>query len=274
MSKISVLIAARKNSKFLAKFLFGFMERTYSTGDIEVLVMLNQHDTWNKELVEHFSRFGDWAAGRRYIKFYYENKGLGRAGLHIYFNDLLKHATGDWIVYFCEDHFIIMNGWDKYLRSVTNGHLETKLAHVQRTKDGKLDPKLPWVLVPKFDNVGAMNHIVSRGFVDAMGGVLGRHGWIDSYINDVTNIAWGKHPKYLIRLDDDMFHDFTHDHPNPMSDAAMQSISTKKAAELPKFDSPDVRGLIGADAALLNKAIDDHEKARHAANKRWSEEAD
>jgi len=233
--KISVLVAARKNSKYLAKFLAGYFLRTEDLANTEILVMLNQDDTWNDEIVALWEETG-------MVQFFREDHQLGRAGLHVYFNDLLKHAKGEWIIYFCEDHFIIHHGWDEKLRFDIGNR--------------SLDPKDVNIIVPVFDNAGAMNHMVSRGFVDVLG-YLGAHGWIDSYINHVAQLVFMERPnKHLVRnIDEPLFHDFTHDKPNPMSDAHMQSVSTDKAKELPKFDSEEVRQLIAADAKKIKNAL-------------------
>lgn len=244
---ISVLIAARKNSKYLAKFLFGLAANTQYPAGIQTLVMLNEDDTWNRELVHYFDLHQDFLP----IEFHTENYGLGRAGLHVYFNDLLQHATGDWIIYFCEDHFITMHGWDTYLQRVIAGITQQGDS---LNKPFPLDPSEPWIIVPKFDNAGSMNHIVSRGYIDALGGVLGRHGWIDSYINDLSTQAWGRHPLRVLRMDKEIFHDFTHDDPSPMSDAHLQTIIGPEAAKLPKHGSQEYQILIEDDAERLREA--------------------
>lgn len=230
---ISVLVAARKDSKFLAKFLFGYFERTDDTTNTEILVMLNKHDTWNEELVKQYD-------GR--VRFFYEDYRLGRSGLHIYFNDLLKHATGQWIVYFCEDHFIIYDGWDNKIRF--------------EITERELDPSVPNVIVPVFDNAGSMNHIVSRGWVDMLG-CIGKHGWIDSYINGILYRLFrdSKSPHLIKNIDEPLFHDFTHDKPNPMDAGANQSPVGEDGKKLPKFDSDEVRELIQADADKLKNKI-------------------
>lgn len=235
--KISVLIAARKNSKYLAKFLIGLFENTslelMEPGGFEVLVMLNAGDTWNQDIKEYFIR-------RENVYFFSEDYQLGRAGLHEYFNDLAKHATGEWLIYFCEDHYIPPPPrlfWDQYFLS--------------RIAEKKMDYREPYVIVPKFDNAGAMNHMVSRGFYETIGNVIGRHGWIDSYINDVTAMAWGRSSPRLVRMDTETFHDFTHDKPNPMDDAHLQSVISEKAKDLPKHGDEVYKHRVAVDAEKL-----------------------
>lgn len=243
-AKISVLVAARKNSKYLAKFLAGFMVQTSCDYRTELLVMTNREDTWNYELIymyRHLNRLARSTAPELSIEFFTEDLQLGRAGLHQYFNLLLQHATGDWIIYFCEDHFIVMNGWDKYI--------------IDFAEERSLNPSKPWCLIPKFDNCGAMNQVLSRGYVRALGGKLGRHGWIDSYINHVNTQAFADTGSQVLRMDPEMFHDFTHDDPSPMSDAHMQSIIGPAAHRLPEFDSDEVRALIAHDAQKLREAL-------------------
>lgn len=245
METFSILIAARKNSKYLAKFLFGLYENTSNIDDCQVLVMLNKHDTWNKELVEYFS----WAED---IEFFYEDLGLGRTGLHLYFNTLLKHAIGDWVVYWCEDHQIILPGWDKVV--------------IEKIDRLKLDPNQVWCLIPKFDNVGAMNQILSRGYIKAMGGILSRHGNLDSYINDVNEQAFGevtnRRTNYklgdrILRFDEEMAHDFSHDIPSPMHDSYLQSVPGRKAIKMPKYNDPIIQRFIKKDAGKIRKALNE-----------------
>lgn len=236
-TKISVLIAARKNSKFLAKFLIGLFENTsldfQQSGQLEVLVMLNAEDTWNLDLMEYFTR-------RENVRFFTEDYQLGRAGLHRYFNDLAEHSTGEWLIYFCEDHYINRPSrisWDQYFLS--------------RIQEAQVDYREPYVLVPKFDNAGAMNHMVSRGFYETIGKKVGRHGWIDSYINDVTASAWGRFSHRLIRMDSETFHDFTHDQPNPMDGAHHQGTISEKAKTLPKHGDEVYKHRVALDAEKL-----------------------
>lgn len=253
--KLTVLVSARKNSKYLSKFLHGYFLRTSEGATIECLVMLNEHDTWNQDLVDYYIRTQNMMGIPEEfhpLRFFKEDLKLGRAGLHEYFNELVKHSRGKWLIYFCEDHYITMPDWDKYIMDVIEG------THRQGDSEGKpfpLNPKYPWIIVPKFDNCGAMNHVVSRGFIETLGGRIGNHGWIDSYINDLSYAALGKNPGIVIRLDDEMFHDFTHDSPSPMSDAHLQSEVTPDAKNLPKHGSNEYQEIIDRDAMKLKKAI-------------------
>lgn len=207
--------------------------------------MLSEHDDWNDELVYHYENDD----GPLRVRFMRENMQLGRAGLHRYFNDCLLRASGDWIIYFCEDHFITGYGWDLAMLHTASGQL---LHGDSKEKQFPLDPAEPWVIVPKFDNCGAMNHMVSRGFVDALGGVIGNHGWIDSYINDLMR----EFPDRVIRMDDPpMFHDFTHDQPSPMSDSHVQALSTVKGDMLPKYESDKVARLLESDRERIRKSL-------------------
>lgn len=231
--KLSVLIAARKNSKYLAKFLFGLYANTADPERLEILIMLNENDTWNRDLVSFF----EW---RDNVTFIYEDYQLGRAGLHKYFNELAKLSTGEWLIYFCEDHYInppSRLSWDQYFFS--------------RILELQMDYREPYVLVPKFDNAGAMNHMISRGFYEAIGNVVGRHGWIDSYINDITAAAWGRLSPRLVRMDTETFHDFTHDQPSPMDDSHLQSVISDKAKTLPKHGDEVYKHRVALDAEKL-----------------------
>lgn len=239
--KITILLAARKNSKYLAKFLFGLLQQTGDLSRIEVICMAHEHDTWNSEL---FNFFGETITGLgiRPVKFIYENTGLGRGGLAEYFNTLVKQAKGEWIIYFCDDHYINKPDWDLRIYNKIRG-LE-------------LDCDKVYCMIPKFDNVGAMNQILSRGYIKAMGGYLGRHGNIDSYINDVNLGVFADFSDRLIRFDEDMFHDFTHDVPNMMAPIWSKVPLSNRGKHLPKYINPEVQEMIAEDVERLKAAIE------------------
>lgn len=247
---IAVLISARKNSKYLAKFLHGLTVRTDRCDFTDVRVMLNAHDTWNDELVQYYS---DLPYDRGYVAFFRENLRLGRAGLHEYFNLMVQGGGNhpDWTVYFCEDHFITVPDWDRELRAIVNGDVRSGDSNGHKFP---LNPDEIWVIVPKFDNAGAMNHVVSRGFINALGGKIGNHGWIDSYINDLFYTD-GELRKRVIRVDQEWFHDFTHDDPSPMSDSHLQGEISERAKQLPKHNSSVYKHRVALDREALLKAI-------------------
>lgn len=248
MPKISVLISARPNSKYLAKFMHGLMCRTGDFNNIEVLIMLNKNDTWNDELKAFYMALSLNLKGS--IQFFEEDYGLGRDGLHIYLNDLAERATGDWLIYFCEDHFIIENGWDKKILDFV----------AQR----ELDPQKINLIIPKFDNAGAMNHIISRGLYLALGH-LGMNGWIDSYINDIwQNVEHETNKEFTVmamdrlhRMDDELFHDFTHDKPEPMSPEHLKGFSDQeKINKLAQKGSGDYQFAVTQDAGKIKDYIE------------------
>lgn len=250
--KISVLVSARKNSKYLAKFLNGYLRNTLKPDDIELLIMINAQDSWNEDLEDIFT------SQKQYnIQFFHEDLRLGRAGLHIYFNTLYKNAKGDWIIYFCEDHYIVTQGWDVQLRELIAGRLAAEAAEGQppvlQHQNGVLDPAKIWCIVPKFDNAGPMNHMLSRGMIETMGGKLSEHGNLDSYLNDIC----GRLPRdRRILMDSPLFHDFTHDSPSPMSDAHQQSVISEKGKQMPRYEDPIIGAAVDADVDALRAAIE------------------
>lgn len=226
--KISVLVSARKNSKFLAKFMFGYINNTTDHMNTEILVMLNKGDTWNLDLVKFYE-------GRRNVKFFFEDYGYGRAGLHEYFNELAQKATGDMLIYFCEDHYISYKGWDIQTRRLANANFD--------------NPRDVWLILGKFDNIaGPMNQVFSRGYLETLG-YLGRNGWIDSYVNAICE----KLPRdRYVEMPVPLFHDFTHDRPPVLDD-----VNTKteiKEEKLP-YDHDQTRAWLAEDIDKLNEAI-------------------
>ena len=229
--KISVLIAARKNSKFLNKFWNGLYLRTKNISNIEVKIIIPESDTWNNEFFELIEN----------VEVVRESYNYGRAGLHVYFNDLAARATGDWLIYFCEDHFITKDGWDEYL--------------IDYLKD--YDPNKAYIVRPHSTGFDCILHMVSRGFYETLG-VMGRNAWIDSYLNDVMERIPQDRCLYPPEI---LFHDFSADDPNPMSEAAQHSVFDPNFKEghpdYLAFSDPRTRQLVEEDAAKITKSIEE-----------------
>jgi hypothetical protein len=163
--KLSILCPSRPNSEYLSHFLFSVFTKTQHIRETEVLVMLNKKEKWNLELVKFFE-------GK--VSFFYEDSGLGRWGLHQYYNTLVKHAVGDWIALMCEDFDIVMDGWDEFM--------------YRSAAEKCRDPYKINVLLPRFvGSIGNVCQVLSRGYVEAVGGNLSEHSSIDSWINAILD---------------------------------------------------------------------------------------
>ena len=55
--RISLLLAARRRSRFLSHFLFSYFTRTKSLVDTELLVMASECDDWNRDLFKFFENY-------------------------------------------------------------------------------------------------------------------------------------------------------------------------------------------------------------------------
>jgi len=155
---ISLLVTARKDSKFLAKFVMTFISHTKRFDNVELLIFTPGGE-WNKELLKFFTVMPVP------IKVIDDETGLGRGGNHIFYQEAFKSAKGDWIWYLCDDHQLL-DGYDQYITDYI--------------KD--LDPTKPVVIAPAVDNSGRISHILSRKFIDTVG--FAPQGNVDSCINE------------------------------------------------------------------------------------------
>lgn len=162
--KLSVIVSVRKNSKFISKLLFSIVKKTKHPEDIEVLLMTNENDTWNKDMFEVMKTASN-------AKVFKENYKYGRAGLHKYFEALLPHTTGEWVLYLCDDHDIAVDGWDQKIFDLINAN--------------QLDYNKIYQIVPHCVNTGSVIHILSRGWINTTH-EIGKHPNVDSYLNYVA----------------------------------------------------------------------------------------
>lgn len=116
--KMSILVAARRDSKYLAKFLIGCMLRTDDLKNTEILVMLNEHDTWNRDLVRMFSS-APW-----HVKFYFEDKGLKPCRPARILQRASEPCDRGLDKLLASDHYIIMNSWDTFVGRMISGNMK------------------------------------------------------------------------------------------------------------------------------------------------------
>lgn len=161
--KISVLTLARKRSRFLSHFLFNFLNKTSNHENTELLIMASANDDWNHDLFEYFKKYPN-------IHFFFEDSKYGKKGRHLFFNELVKHSKGDWILHTCDDQTFITQNWDNIIRNFIVSN--------------KIDSNKPNIVIPTFDNTGSVDHFVSRGYLNILNR-LGDHCNIDSWINDL-----------------------------------------------------------------------------------------
>ena len=231
-TKITVMTLARRRSRFIAGFVFNFLNTTGTHKNTELLIMASDNDDFNKDLY-------DWIKARPSlpIKLFFEDRKLGKHGRHIFFNELAEKASGQWILHTCDDQRFIYQGWDNYIRSLinTNG----------------LDPDKIHMIIPSFDNTGDVDQMLSKGYIKAMGQV-GGYGNIDSWINEVREVM----PPNRVHLTPDvLMHDMT-----PYSEEIYKpeylAADTSEGDKLPKWKSSEVQADLEAERQKMVEMLE------------------
>ena len=221
---ISILLAIRKNSKMFSKWLIAYQKHTRDFSNIELLILVNEEDTWNQDYFDYYK-----------LKVFREHYNAGAKARHIFYNQLAKEAHGDWLWHMCDDHYLL-DGYDEYL--------------VNYIKEHQIDSTKVNIIVPMV-NSSSISHILSRGYYDVVGRI-GWHGNIDSYLNDVhermvyqDRIHYPKQPILLDFTVDQTILTPEHNKTGP------QNIDM----EFHEFTSEFTRGEIDKDAHKLYEAI-------------------
>lgn len=220
---ISILLAVRKNSKFFSKWLISYLKHTKNFNNIELLILASNEDTWNQDYFDYFK-----------LNVLREDFRCGKNGRHIFYNYLAERAHGDWLWHMCDDHYLL-DGYDEYL---TN-YIQEK----------QINPSLINVIIPRVENSGSISHILSSGWFNTVG--MGKHGNIDSYINEVIdrmiyfNCVY--HPERPVLVD------FTVD-PTIMT-SEHSKIELDPEHRFYDFADPHMKDLISMDAQKLYEAI-------------------
>jgi hypothetical protein len=229
--KISMLAPARPESKFLTHLVLAFLNKTKNFDDTELLIMPAKRNKWNDDMMQYISRH------EPSVKFIDEPEELGQRGHHVYMNELLKHAKGDWISNFCDDMDILLRDWDEVLRDFI------------RSK--QLDPDKCWMLIPRFIVSGAVEHVLSRGWVDITG-----HNFMypngDSWLNGVMDATPEEfRQNRRLEIPNVMFEDFSHE---PEYFPLFGTGEKGKTASREDWLGEEIQSAIKADAAKLWEA--------------------
>lgn len=232
---ISLLMTARKDSKFMAKFIMTYLVHTRHLEEVELLIMTPRGE-WNKELFAFLSKYKI----PNPIILAEDNGDLGRGSSHLFYELLGKEAKGDWLWYVCDDHYLF-DGYDEYISNYI--------------KEYQLDSKKINIIVPMVSNSGRISHILSRKYFNTVG--VAQHGNVDSYINNTLEyleVFIGKEEVEKIEHfpPEPIMSDFSQDKDimNPVNAPAQDLVYEAK-----KFKSQDNKNKIKEDAEKIYKAI-------------------
>lgn len=218
---ISILLITQKNSKFFSKFLISYLKNTDNKENIELLILANAQEEWNKDFFEYHN-----------LTVFYEDWNYGRLGRNIFFNYLAEKAHGDWLWHMCDDHYLLPH-YD------TNVELELL----------KYDASNIHCVIPRVDNSGSISHILSRGWYETVKS-MGWHPNIDSYINNVLDCF--PHPDRIHHPDTPVLHDFT---TNPEIMTPEHNKIPLSPPEVFDILSDETRRKVEHDAYLLHDGI-------------------
>lgn len=185
--RIAVLCASRCNSEWLAHFCMSYLAATANNAETKLNVIYNAHDLWNYSL-----RLALW----NQIHFLPEDLGIGRYGLHQYYNGmaarLLADESFDWLLFMSDDMEFIREGWDESLRETIGNH--------------NLDPARICAVIPRFVHTGSVAFLLSRGYVEGVEGEIAGHHSVDSWISDVVRSLPGERVAVMSEY---LFDDYT-----------------------------------------------------------------
>ena len=222
---LSLMLTIRKNSKFFSKFLIGYLSKTKNFSNVELLILASEGDTWNKDLFDYY-----------HLNVIYENLRCGKGGRHLFYNELAKHAKGDWLWHFCDDHYLIMDGYDEYI--------------LDYIKQNNIDSNQIHSIVPVVSNSGSISQILSRGWYETVGR-MGGQGNIDSYLNTVAERMLC--PERIHYPPHAIMTDFTVD--STIMTPEHSYVELDPSYKFYPFNSPETDAEINKDASLLYHAI-------------------
>lgn len=106
---ISVTLPTRDRLADLRRSVDSLLDLAHSPERVQILYGVDSDDEDTIDMAGELVRSGvDWISG------FPERHGY--ANLHLYVNELVTHAVGDWIMFWNDDSFMQTKNWDKVIR--------------------------------------------------------------------------------------------------------------------------------------------------------------
>jgi len=112
-TEISVLFPTRGRPASLERSLRTLLDRSQDISQLEVLLAIDRDD---QPTIDHvMTVIKPWfdTIGCRYKFLQFERQGYAR--LHVYINELCKHAQGNWLFFYNDDAVMETEHWDQIL---------------------------------------------------------------------------------------------------------------------------------------------------------------
>lgn len=246
--KISILVLAQKNSKYLSNFLFSALNNSNQQDhNIEVMVMLSKEDNWNKSLMDYFDDYSEGVSaltGRsELVRFYEDDKKLGEMGQHNLYNRLAENARGQWFLLLKDTQPIIMKRWDEKI--------------LQKLSEVDTADRMPVTVYLGVDNTDKSSaRLINRAAYEAMDKKIARHGWVDEYLdaafhNSSATAVNTKNVEFL--------HDYFYERPDPMDPMLNKVVLSQEGMDQNQFDAAEIQALIAEDNKKITARVEEVE---------------
>jgi glycosyltransferase involved in cell wall biosynthesis len=107
---ISIILPTRKRTELLTKSVASLVDTAANKDNLEILVA---YDSDDEESKDYFAN-PNWTT-IQHKEFEFERQGYAK--LHNYVNFLGEKAKGSWINFWCDDLFMLDEGWDEEVLS-------------------------------------------------------------------------------------------------------------------------------------------------------------
>lgn len=177
---ISVLLPTRGRTEALDRSIHSLLDTAADASRVQILLAFDSDDEvgtthFNQHLVNQLR-----ARGVKFKAIQFNR--LGYLNIHMYYNELAKHATGDWLFVWNDDAFMNTAGWDQVIDQYQS-QMKVLKVHTHREH--------PYSIFP----------IVPRTWLDTLGHLSG-HQMIDAWISQIA---------YMLDIIEIVDIDVTHD---------------------------------------------------------------
>ena len=113
-SKITILIPTRKRPERLDKAISCLVGLAEIKENLEFIIGVDSDDDETKQYITETLESKLTANQISFVALEFERLGYHR--LHDYLNAMVKHATGDWLIFYNDDAAMRTQGWDQEIR--------------------------------------------------------------------------------------------------------------------------------------------------------------
>jgi len=154
--KISIILPTRKRTELLVKSISSLLANAADTSNIEILIAYDSDDDESKTFFQQV--WADFIAQSSATTRIFEVERFGYLNLNKYVNLLGENASGDWIMFWNDDAYMLTENWDELVIKETGWFGLVRIPCSNMNHPFALFPIIPRSWIDVFGTISPVAH--------------------------------------------------------------------------------------------------------------------